>query len=81
MKKQEWFDLGGLLGLVGGLIFLLVGVMSLADRGSALTVGSDNSVNLSANLSSVISALILIVIGIVCMMLSMRLATMLKILG
>lgn len=72
MKKQEWFDLGGILGLVGGLIFLLLGIMSIAGAGSGLTLGFDNSMNISANLSSIIQALVLMLIGIVCMMLSMR---------
>ena len=73
MKKQEWYDLGGLLGLVGGLIFLISGVLSLAGSGSALTMGSDNSINIGANLSHVLNAAVIILIGIVCMMLSMRL--------
>ena len=72
MRKQEWYDLGGILGLVGGLIFLLYGVMSLAGSGTSI-FGANNSVNISANLSSVIQAAIMMLIGIICMMFSMRL--------
>ena len=69
MKKQEAFDLGGIFGIIGGLLYLLFGVSAAAGSSKGFSLGGDAFVNLE----SVAIGIAMAAIGILCIMGGMHL--------